>query len=93
MILRSFYVIYLIFYKILLVSITVTGAERLEKDHYRPVLGVKSHDGFFILHSEDLYPVKDSYPFGLGLEASWNYTSKKVHDQYLYFPRLGINAT
>jgi len=77
MVMRSFKAIYLIFYKILLVSIPVAGAERLEKDHYRPVLGVKSHYGFIILHSEDLYPVKDSYPFGLGLEASWHYTSKK----------------
>lgn len=56
-------------------------------------LGVKPHYGFIILHSEDLYPVKDSYPYGLGLELSWHYDSKKAYDRCLCFPRLGVSAT
>jgi len=56
-------------------------------------IGVRPHYGFIIIHSRDILPVKNSHPFGLGVDVSWHYNSKKAFDRCLCFPRLGISTT
>ncbi|MBE0638362.1 MAG: acyloxyacyl hydrolase [Bacteroidales bacterium] len=56
-------------------------------------LGIRPQYGFIIIHSKDIVPVKNSYPFGLSLEMSWHLNSKKAFEQCLCFPRIGISST
>ncbi len=57
-----------------------------------PVIGIRPHYGFIIVHSRDIRPVKDSYPFGVGIEISRHQNSKKTFDRCLCFPRLGVST-
>lgn len=57
------------------------------------MIGVRPQYGFIIIHSKDIVPVKDSYPFGLSLDLSWHFNSQKAYQQCLCFPRIGISNT
>lgn len=56
-------------------------------------VGLRSHYGFVILHSQDIRPIGQSFPWGVSLDFSWHYNSKKAFDNCLCFPRLGIATT
>jgi outer membrane protein W len=57
------------------------------------VIGIRPHYGFIIVHSRDILPVKDSYPYGFGIEISRHQNSKKAFDRCLCFARLGVSTT
>ncbi len=66
-----------------------------EKEHseFPMAVGIKPHYGFVLIHSRDIRPIEDSYPYGLSLELSWHYNSRQAFDRCLCFPRLGVSAT
>jgi hypothetical protein len=56
------------------------------------VIGLRPHYGFVIIHSQDIRPVEDSYPFGAGFEISWHQNTRKAFNRCLCFPRLGVST-
>jgi hypothetical protein len=70
----------------------VIGGEDMGK-RVPMILGAKPHYGFVLIHSRDVRPVKDSYPYGLSVEVSWHYNSKKAFERCLCFPRLGVSTS
>jgi hypothetical protein len=57
------------------------------------VVGLKPHYGFVLIHSRDIRPIEDSYPYGLSLEFSWHFNSQRAFNRCLCFPRLGLSTT
>jgi hypothetical protein len=66
-----------------------------EGDSLRSVIsvGLRPHYGFIILHSEDIRPIGQSYPYGLSFDVSWHKVSKKSYNSCLCFPRIGVSTT
>ena len=54
------------------------------------VLGLRQHYGFVIIHSREIRAIKDSYPTGTELTASWQKMDKKSWDLCNCYPRSGI---
>ena len=82
----------LIFFFIIL---TMLSHGRAHPDSAKPffAVGLKSHYGFIILHSQSIRPIGKSYPWGVSVDISWHYNSKKSFDNCLCYPRLGIATT
>ena len=57
------------------------------------ILGFKFHQGFVLIHSRNLRPVKNSYPRGLELDMVWHYTTRNSWETCHCYPRLGIALT
>ncbi len=56
-------------------------------------IGANGHFGFVILHSQDIRPIGQSYPWGLSVDVSWHKVSEKSFNSCLCFPRIGISTT
>jgi hypothetical protein len=56
-------------------------------------MGVQAHYGFIMIHSEEVRPIEDSYPFGLGVEFLKTNGSARSWDQCKCFPSLGVSLT
>lgn len=78
---------------VMLIPVKTTNPSNAGDSHFPMSIGVRPHYGFIIIHSQDILPVKDSHPFGFGIDLSWHYNSKKAFDRCLCFPRLGISTT
>lgn len=57
------------------------------------VLGLRSHLGFVIIHSRDIRPMKNTYPFGIGIDLKKRYTSRKTWETYGCYPMIGFSFT
>ena len=57
------------------------------------VLGIRPHYGFVIIHSSDIWQIRNSHPRGLEINLSWHYISEKSYNTCLCFPRLGLSLT
>jgi len=56
-------------------------------------IGLKLHQGFVIIHSRDLRPIRNSYPNGLELDFAWHNTSQKAWESCHCYPKLGLALT
>jgi hypothetical protein len=56
------------------------------------LFGVRPHYGFIILHSQDLYAVKDSYPFGIELTAAKHLNSQNTWNECNCYPKIGASV-
>lgn len=56
-------------------------------------IGVRGHYGFVILHSQDIRPIGQSYPWGLSVDVSWHKVSENAFNSCLCFPALGVSTT
>ncbi len=63
--------------------------ERIKRDG----IGMLLHRGFIIIHSRDIRPVEDSYPFGLTLDFSRHYTDRETWSKCRCFPRAGVQLS
>jgi hypothetical protein len=54
---------------------------------------LRGHYGFIILHSRDLRPIKDSYPWGLELDLGKQFVSKRAWEFCNCYPRAGVALT
>jgi len=66
-------------------------AERSEKLKTPTAFSFRPHYGFVILHSQDVAPIGQSNPFGIGIEFLKHYNSEKAFNTCLCFPRLGVS--
>lgn len=62
-----------------------------EKEKAPLAISLKVHYGFVIIHSRDIRPIGDSYPWGIQADLSWHYNTKKAYNRCLCFPRLGVS--
>lgn len=74
-----------------LLSLMVKPSEDSLKPSF--AVGIRPHYGFVILHSQDIRPIGQSYPWGLSVDVSWHITSRKAFNSCLCFPRLGVSTT
>jgi len=54
------------------------------------VLAVRQHYGFVFLHSRDLRPIKDSYPWGTELTLNWHKMDLKSWEICNCYARVGL---
>ncbi len=54
------------------------------------LIGLKLHQGFVLVHSRHLRPIRNSYPTGLELDFALHYTRQKAWDACHCYPRLGV---
>ncbi len=77
----------------LFLCISVNGqtdpSERIERNG----IGLLIHRGFIIIHSRDIRPVADSYPFGITLDFSRHYTDRETWSKCRCFPRAGVQLS
>jgi hypothetical protein len=57
------------------------------------LLGARVHQGFVLIHSRDLAPVRNSYPFGLELDYAWHKVSARAWESCNCYPKIGVAAT
>lgn len=57
------------------------------------LLGVRAHAGFVLIHSEDLVPVKNSYPVGLEFDLAWHKLSERAWESCNCYPKMGVALT
>lgn len=75
--------------------ILMSLAAKPSEDSLKPAfaVGVRPHYGFVILHSQDIRPIGQSYPWGLSIDVSWHKVSEKAYGSCLCFPRMGVSTT
>lgn len=54
------------------------------------MIGFKIHQGYVLIHSRDLVPVKNSYPIGLEFDFAWHKVSEKAWMSCNCYPKTGI---
>lgn len=69
-------------------EINVTNADKRDSSLF--VVGLRQHYGFIIIHSRELRPIKDSYPFGTELTLNWHLMDKKSWEVCNCYPRVGL---
>ena len=76
----------------LLLSLTALGRP---PDSTRLVhqVGLKLHQGFVLVHSRDVRPMRNSYPTGLALDFAWQKVSERAWNACHCYPRLGFSLT
>jgi len=62
-----------------------------EKEKRPLALSLKGHYGFVILHSQDIRPIGNSYPWGIQADLSWHNNTQKAYNSCFCFPRLGVS--
>lgn len=55
--------------------------------------GLKVHQGYVLIHSRDLRPIRNSYPTGVELNLAWQKVSQKAWESCHCYPRMGVAAT
>jgi len=81
---------------LLLAVVTVSDLEgSTPADTIKPVkrYGLKIHQGFVLIHSRELRPIRNSYPTGLELDLAWQKVSQKAWESCLCYPKTGIALT
>ena len=81
----------LILYLSITACLQVLGATEVA-DSIKPVkeIGLRLHQGFVLIHSRHLRPIKDSYPTGLEFDLAWHKVSQKAWESCHCYPKLGI---
>jgi len=54
------------------------------------VLGIRQHYGFVFIHSRELRPIKDSYPWGTELTLNWHKMDQKSWEVCNCYARVGL---
>lgn len=67
-------------------------AAQIHQDSSKVVqlVGLRLHQGFVLIHSRGLVPVKHSYPLGLEFDLAWHKTSEKAWKSCDCYPMLGL---
>ncbi|MEM0999150.1 MAG: acyloxyacyl hydrolase [Bacteroidota bacterium] len=78
---------------LLLAGSSVWGQTEEDSVRTRQLIGLRGHSGFIILHSQDLRPIEDSYPWGAELDFGWQYVSKRAWEFCNCYPRAGAALT
>jgi len=55
--------------------------------------GVRLHQGYVLIHSKDLVPVKNSWPVGVELDYAWHRLSERAWASCNCYPRVGVSMT
>lgn len=53
--------------------------------------GIRIHQGSILIHSRELRPIKNSYPFGIEFDLGWHKNSTKTWSQCHCAPKIGIS--
>lgn len=65
-----------------------------EKAAINPVvIGVRSQLASVIIHSRDLRPMENTYPFGFGIDIKKRYNSRKTWESCNCYPMMGFSFT
>lgn len=54
--------------------------------------GIRLHQAFILVHSEDIRPVEETYPRGLELDFAWQQRSYESFNKCNCFPKLGASV-
>ncbi|GJM31683.1 MAG: hypothetical protein DHS20C18_06840 [Saprospiraceae bacterium] len=57
------------------------------------LLGLKLHQGFVLVHSRHLRPIRNSYPTGLAFDLAWHKTGQKAWNACHCYPKLGVSLS
>jgi hypothetical protein len=57
------------------------------------ILGLRLHQGFVLIHSRDLAPVRNSYPIGVELDWAWHKVSRAAWESCHCYPKLGVSTS
>ena len=57
------------------------------------VIGVRSQYAYVIIHSRDLRPMENTYPFGIGIDIKKRYTSQRTWESFSCYPMVGFSFT
>jgi hypothetical protein len=75
---------------ILFLTFHTAGQAQSDDVSTAKMLGARLHQGFVLIHSEDLVPVKNSYPYGLELDFAWHKRSESAWESCHCYPKMGI---
>lgn len=59
----------------------------------KPVIGIEGHQGFIIIHSRSIREVKNSFPYGIGLNINWQDLGEDAWKTCHCYPRTGLDVS
>lgn len=78
-----------IFYLIVVVGLAI---QTQAQDHFN-YISARFNQGYVLIHSRELRPIKNSYPVGLELDFGRHKTSQKVWNNCNCYPKTGVTVT